>query len=453
MKMDLSDAARIVGGSLNDPDVLFSSVSIDTRKLKPGDLFVAIRGKKFDGHDFLEAAADCGAVAAMVDREAISKLPVVRVEDTRIALGELAADWRKRCAIPVIGVTGSNGKTTVKEMVAAIFAVAGDVLYTQGNLNNDIGVPLTLLRLQNNHRYAVIEMGANHRHEIAYTASLAQPDVSIITNAGSAHLEGFGDLDGVARAKGELIEGLTDSGTAVLNIDDRFFGFWKQLAGNNRVIAFGLDNSADVKAKNIEMRWTKDGFANRFVLCFEGSETPIHLRLAGRHNVCNALAASAAAFALGVGCEQIKKGLEGLVPVHGRMQPVAGRHGSLLIDDTYNANPSSFTAAIDVVSQLPGELWVILGAFAELGERSEALHEAVGLYAKNHGIRHLFATGTAAVKAVESFGDGGIYFENQDALIETSESMLHGKVVALVKGSRSQQMERVVEKLRAKVLN
>lgn len=453
MKLSLSETARIVKGRMVGPDLGFSSVSIDTRSMRQGDLFVAIAGQKFDAHDFLETAANQGAVAAILARETVIDLPKITVGDTRIALGDLAREWRKRCAVPVIGVTGSNGKTTVKEMVAAILAVEGEVLYTRGNLNNDIGVPLTLLGLNEQHRYAVIEMGANHAGEIAYTASLALPDVVIITNAGSAHLEGFGDLEGVARAKGELVEGLAESGVAILNADDRFFEFWRKLAGNKRVIAFGLDASADVQATNLEMDWTPDGFSNRFTLNYRGTKTLITLRLAGQHNVCNALAAAGAALALGIELDQIKQGLEGVVPVKGRMQPVAGLQGSLLFDDTYNANPSSFAAAIDVVSQLPGECWVILGAFAELGESSAALHEEVGRYAKKNRIRHLLATGTDAAGAVETFGEGGVFFDNQQDLIEASKTMLNGNVIALVKGSRSQKMERVIEELRVKGLN
>ncbi len=453
MKLSLSETARIVKGRLTGADLSFSSVSIDTRGMRQGDLFIAIKGRKFDAHDFLETAAHQGAVAAMIARETGVDIPTVTVGDTRIALGDLAREWRRRCNVPVIGVTGSNGKTTVKEMLAAILAVEGEVLYTRGNLNNDIGVPLTLLRLNTQHRYAVIEMGANHAGEIAYTASLALPDVAIVTNAGSAHLEGFGDLQGVARAKGELVQGLAESGVAILNADDRFFEFWRKLAGGKRVIAFGLGASADVRATDIEMRRTPDGFSNRFSLLHRDAKTPITLRLAGRHNVCNVLAAAGAALALGIEIDRIKQGLEGLVPVHGRMQPVAGLHGSLLFDDTYNANPSSFTAAIDVVAQLTGELWVILGAFAELGESSAALHEEVGRYAKMHGIRHLLATGTDAARAVECFGDGGIFFDNQQDMIEASKTMLNSNVIALVKGSRSQKMERVIEELGVKGLD
>ncbi|MGH8556819.1 MAG: UDP-N-acetylmuramoyl-tripeptide--D-alanyl-D-alanine ligase [Methylococcales bacterium] len=453
MKLSLSETARIVKGRMAGEDVVFSSVSIDTRSMRPGDLFVAIEGKNFDAHEFLKAAADRGAVALMVARETEIELPTVRVSDTQIALGELAREWRIRCTIPVVGVTGSNGKTSVKEMIAAILAVDGEVLYTRGNLNNEFGVPLTLLGINEQHRYAVVEMGANHRGEIAYTASLALPDVVVITNAGAAHLEGFGNLEGVARAKGELVEGLADSGTAVLNADDHFFGFWQKLAVNKRVISFGSGVGADVRATGIAMTRRPEGFANRFTLIYGDTEAVITLPLAGRHNVSNALAAAGAALALGIGFEQIEKGLESVVPVPGRMQPVAGLHGSLLFDDTYNANPSSFAAAIDVVSQLPGELWVILGAFAELGDSSAALHEEVGRYAKQNGIRHLLATGVEALGAVDSFGEGGIFFEKQQDLIEASKTMLNGNVIALVKGSRSQKMERVIQQLRIEEQN
>ncbi len=453
MKLSLSETARIVGGRLTGADAAFSSVSTDTRDLRAGDLFVAIVGKNFDAHEFLDIARQQGAVAALIARDSAAGLPNIKVRDTRIALGELAREWRKRCAVPVVGVTGSNGKTTVKEMVAAILAVKGEVLYTRGNLNNDIGVPLTLLGLNERHRYAVIEMGANHFGEIAYTARLALPDVVIITNAGSAHLEGFGNLEGVARAKGEIVEALPDAGVAVLNIDDQYFDLWRKLAGNREVITFGLESHADVRATGIEMDWKGERFSNRFMLCYGDAKTPITLRLAGQHNVCNALSAVAAVLALGISFEQIREGLEKVAPVHGRMQPVAGLQGSLLFDDTYNANPSSFAAAVDLVSQLPGEIWVILGAFAELGESSAELHAEVGFYAKENGVTHLLATGTDAARAVDAFGQGGIYFEKQQDLIEASKSMLNSRVVVLVKGSRSQKMERVVAELRDPGLN
>ncbi|MGH8474993.1 MAG: UDP-N-acetylmuramoyl-tripeptide--D-alanyl-D-alanine ligase [Methylococcales bacterium] len=449
MRLCLSESARIVKGAMTGSDVDFSCVSIDTRSLRPGDLFIAIEGKNVDAHRFLRKAVEQGAVALIVSQDTDVDLPAIRVADTRIALGELAREWRKRLAIPLVGVTGSNGKTSVKEMIAAILAVDQPVLFTRGNLNNEFGVPLTLFGMNEQHRYAVIEMGANHRGEIAYTAGLALPDVAVITNAGSAHLEGFGNLEGVASAKGELVEGLVDSGTAILNADDRFFGFWQQLARKKRVISFGFTEAAAVRAMDLEMSRDEQGFLNRFTLFDRDQQAAIGLRLVGRHNIANALAAAAAARALGIGLEQIKQGLEGMTPVSGRMRPLRGFNGSLLFDDSYNANPSSFAAAIDLIAQLRGELWVILGAFAELGDSSAALHEEVGRYAKKHGVKHFFAIGADADKAVAAFGEGALFFETQDDLIQASKILLNADVVCLIKGSRSQNMERVVLALRS----
>lgn len=449
MKLSLNEAAQIVNGHRAGADATFSSVSIDTRSLQPGDLFIAIAGENFDAHEFIGTAASHGAVAAIVEREVNTRLPTILVEDTRIALGVLAKEWRKQCGMPVVGVTGSNGKTTVKELIATILGVSGPVLYTQGNLNNDLGVPLTLLRLDKTKQYAVVEMGANHHREIAYTSGLAEPDVAVITNAGSAHLEGFGSVEGVAEAKGELVESLGENGIAVLNVDDRFFDFWTKLAGNHRVIGFGLDPKADVYASDIKMTCTPEGFENRFTMNYQGVETPINLHLAGQHNVCNAMAAASAVLALGIGVEQIKEGLEKAEPVRGRMRPLAGRNESLLIDDTYNANPSSFDAAIDVISQLEGELCVVLGGLAELGDSSVELHKEVGRYARKNGISRLLATGPDADMAVHAFGEGALFFENQQDLIEASKAILNSNMIVLVKGSRSQRMERVVEALRA----
>lgn len=453
MELSLSEATNLVGGRMMGPDVRFSSVSIDTRNLRAGDLFVAIEGVNYDAHDFLDQAKKQGAAAVLVSRDSSVDLPLIRVDNTRSALGRLARGWRQHCPIPLVGVTGSNGKTSVKEMLASILGVGGDVLYTKANLNNDIGVPLTLLRLNESHRYAVIELGANHFGEIAYTAGLALPDVVIITNAGSAHLEGFGSVDGVARAKGELVEALGESGVAVLNADDPFFEFWKNLAGEREVISFGLSPAAEVRASEIAIKWQEDRFCNRFKLSYRDIQSEVTLQLAGSHNICNALSAAAAALVLGIGIEQIVEGLEQVRPVKGRMEPVSGIQGSLLFDDTYNANPSSFEAAIDLVAQMPGEAWVILGAFAELGESSAELHAEVGFFAKQNGITHLLATGSDAAKAVESFGDGGVYFEKQEDLIQAAKNSLHSQVVVLIKGSRSQKMERVVDELREKGLN
>jgi UDP-N-acetylmuramoyl-tripeptide--D-alanyl-D-alanine ligase len=447
--MRLSDLNRIVGGIRQGPDAHFGAVSIDTRTLEPGSLFIAIRGPRFDGHDFVHEAQAAGAAAALLEREVDCALPGVLVSDTRRALGRLAMEWRSRADVRVVGVTGSNGKTTVKEMIAAILAVDAPVLSTRGNLNNDLGVPLTLLAIKSGHRYAVIEMGANRPGEIRYVAEIARPQVGLVTNAGPAHLEGFGSLEGVARAKGELYAALAADGVAILNADDPYFELWKSLAGRRRVVTFGFSRDADIHApvESIAMRLENGGFATRFAICAGGRSYPLKLALAGRHNVMNALAATAAGLTLGIDLQAIQAGLGSLAPVPGRLQPVRGRSASLLINDTYNANPSSFEAGLEVLTQLEGERWIVLGAFGELGQDSAALHTGLGHRAKAIGAHRLFATGPDTEKTVRAFGSGAQYFAAQEALIEAVAAGLHKDAVVLIKGSRSQHMERVVEAL------
>jgi UDP-N-acetylmuramoyl-tripeptide--D-alanyl-D-alanine ligase len=448
--MRLSELEKIAGGERRGGDPEFAAASIDTRTLKPGDLYLAIRGARFDGNDFVAEAVRAGACAAVVERFADCAVPQLRVEDGRLALGRLGSAWRARWQGRVVGITGSNGKTTVKEMVAAALGVSAPVLKTQGNLNNDIGVPLTLLQLRPEHRFAAIEMGANHHGEIAYIGGLAAPDVAIITNAGAAHLEGFGSLEGVARAKGELIGALSASGVAVLNADDRFFDYWRGLAGGRTVLGFGFSEAATVRADpdSVTMGLGADGFRTSFDLIYRGERFSMALALAGRHNVTNALAAAGAALTLGLDPDQIRNGFARIAPVPGRLEPVRGLHGSLLINDAYNANPSSFGAALDVLTGMPGEPWVALGAFGELGEAGPELHAGIGRQAREMGVKRLLAVGPNADKAAEAFGDGAVYCQNQDELIERVGTGLSGQTVVLVKGSRSQRMERVVEALR-----
>lgn len=447
--MRLSQLNPIVEGVRRGDDVEFASVSIDTRTLKPDDLFIAIRGHRFDGHEFVASARDRGASAAMVERVLDIDLPQVVVADTRIALGRLGAAWRQNSAVQVVGVTGSNGKTTVKEMIAAILGVHAPVLWTRGNLNNDLGVPLTLLQLKPEHRFAVIEMGANHRGEIAYVSGLARPQVSVLTNAGAAHLEGFGSREGVAQAKGEIVAALDDDGVAILNADDRFVDFWREIAGQRRVLTFGFAANADVRAlsSSAKIAGGAAGFRTSFELVHAGTRHEISLGVAGRHNIANALAASAACLALGINMDQIAEGLSRVVPVPGRMQPLLGTKGALLINDSYNGNPSSFKAALDVLVELPGEPWLALGAFGELGENSAELHAELGRQARAMGVTRLFATGTDAERVAQAFGDGGVYCSQQDEMIRKLQEDLREGVVVLVKGSRSQRMERVVEAL------
>ena len=453
MKMLLSDCAKAVNGKLVGDDVLIKSISIDTRAIKPDQLYIAIKGQNFDGNEFVEQAQQAGAVAAIVHAGISTSLPHVYVENTRLALAELAGEWRKslsesnKNSLFVVGVTGSNGKTTVKEMVAAILAVNASVLFTQGNLNNDIGVPLTLLRLDETHRYAVIEMGANHAEEIAYTSQYAQADVVIITNAGAAHLEGFGSLEGVAKAKGEIIETLKPEGVAIINHDDDYFEYWKSVAGERSVLSFGLSADADVTAKKINTGISQNGFVTTFEIVTVQGVIDINLRLAGQHNVINGLAATAAALALGIELKQIKQGLESLKPVTGRMQPLVGRLGNIIIDDTYNANSSSLKVGLDVLSQLKGRSWLVLGAFGELGPQSEKIHEDMAEMIKLSGVEMLFATGADAFKTVQAFGVGASFYEEQEELIAELEKQLKGDETILIKGSRARRMENVAAAL------
>jgi UDP-N-acetylmuramoyl-tripeptide--D-alanyl-D-alanine ligase len=340
--MRLSEACERLHGALHGEDIRFRGVSTDTRTLQVGQLFVALRGPNFDAHQFLAQAADAGAVAALVEHDVAASMPFLKVSDTRAALGQLAASWRAQFSLPVIAVTGSNGKTTVKEMIAAILAKAGPVLATQGNLNNDIGVPLTLFDLGDAHRCAVIEMGANHPGEIASLCGIARPTIAAITLCAPAHLEGFGSVEGVAKAKGEIIAGLPGDGTAVLNADDPYLDLWRGLAGTRSVVTFGLGSGADVSAR---INGAADPDRSRFQLLTGQGEADIDMPLPGRHNIMNALAAAACTLAAGVALDAIRDGLNGMLPVKGRLVVKHLRSGARLIDDTYNANPSSLRAA------------------------------------------------------------------------------------------------------------
>jgi len=453
MKMMLSDCAKVMQGNLIGEDRSFESVSINTRTIKPDQLYIAIKGHVFDGHQFVDQASNAGACAAVVEKEIATRLPQIIVKDTRLALAELAGEWRNSInknsdrAFSVIGVTGSNGKTTVKEMLAAILAINDPILFTKGNLNNEIGVPLTLLELNEQHRYAVIEMGANHAREIAYTSHYAGADVVIITNAGAAHLAGFGSLEGVAKAKGEIIETLKKSGTVVINHDDEYFAYWKSVAANRSTVSFGLNAGADVTAKAIKEGTNNKAFITQFKLCTKQGLVDITLKLAGRHNVINALASSAASIALGINLEQIKQGLESIVPVTGRLQPLVSRTGAIVIDDTYNANSSSLKVALDVLTNYKSKSWLVLGAFGELGSNSPKIHEEMGVLIKSSGVSRLMAVGEDCKKTVEAFGIGATYFEEQQDLIAALKQELQGDETILVKGSRAQQMETVVAAL------
>ena len=443
MTMPLSRAAEVLNARLRGVDVTFRGVSTDTRTLAQGNLFVALRGPSFDGHDYLQQARQRGAVAAAVSEPRDADLPLLEVGDTRLALGGLAAHWRAQFSIPVVGLTGSNGKTTVKEMIAAILARCGATLVTRGNLNNDIGVPQTLFGLDAQHRYAVVEMGANHGGEIAYLTGLVQPTVGLVNNAGPAHLEGFGSIDGVARAKGELFEGLGSDAVCVINADDRYAGLWRAMAGSRPVMSFGLEQPAELQAQ-----WRGDLQGSDIELHTPAGAASLRLSLPGRHNVMNALAAAAAALALEIPLPHIVAGLAAVRAVHGRWESLPGINGVQLIDDTYNANPASLQAALQLLGDADAEPWLVLGDMGELGQEGRRLHRQMGEEAKRNGVRRLFALGELAQQAADAFGAGAEGFADVEALTRRLGQMARPGVLILVKGSRSMRMERVIAALR-----
>jgi UDP-N-acetylmuramoyl-tripeptide--D-alanyl-D-alanine ligase len=447
MKRTLRDAAQIVGGQLIGEDRPYCVVSTDSRTLNPGALFVALRGPNFDGTAFVAAAAARGAIGALVERASMGSLPQVVVPDSLHALQTLAKAWRAEFTLPVVAVAGSNGKTTAKEMTASILSRMGVCMATHGNLNNHIGVPVTLMRLEGSHRSAVIEMGANRIGDVAELMHLAQPSVGLITNAGAEHLEGFGDLDGVAKGEGEAVACLTPEGTAVINADDAYAEYWRGVAGAGRILTFGVRANADFAAKNIIQGIERGEFATRFTLICPLGERAIMLKAGGAHNIGNALAAAAAASAAGASLDEIASGLADFRAVSGRLQLKPGVRDSWIIDDSYNANPSSVRAGLEVLRSLSGPTWLVLGDMAELGEHSEDSHAHMGAYARECGIKRMFALGAMSSRAVETFGSGGEWFADADSLIRRLQAELVPGVTLLIKGSRINRLERVVQAL------
>jgi UDP-N-acetylmuramoyl-tripeptide--D-alanyl-D-alanine ligase len=449
----LAQFAQDCGGRLAGEDRAYAGVSTDTRTIARGELFVALRGPRFDGREFVAAARAAGAAGVVVDEPADAAIPQIVAGDTLAALTRAARAWRERCAIPVVGVAGSNGKTTTKEMIAAILGEAGPTLATRGNLNNHIGVPLTLLRIEPSHRYAVIEMGANRAGEVAHLARIARPTIGIVTNAGAEHLEGFGDLEGVARAEGELFAALDPDAVAVLNADDEFAPLWRRMT-RARVVEFAAvappaPGVPRFGADGVRTSVDAGGFLTRFAMIAPPGRAEISLRLAGMHNVLNALGAAAAACAAGATLQQVAAGLASMRPVRGRLQFRAAAGGAWIIDDSYNANPSSMRAGIDVLCSLEGRRWLAIGDMAELGAHARASHVEVGRYARERGVERLFATGELAALAAESFGQGAHWFPGIESMSQGIAAELDGSVRLLVKGSRMNRLERVVEALAA----
>ncbi|PXV59828.1 UDP-N-acetylmuramoyl-tripeptide--D-alanyl-D-alanine ligase [Dyella jiangningensis] len=442
--MRLSAIALWTRGHLVGGDADVTGVAIDTRKVRLGDLFVAIKGERVDGHDFLADAQARGAVAALVTRKIDSPLPQVVVDDTALALGDLASAVRAQSNVRVIGITGSNGKTTVKTLTASILSRHGRTHVNAGNYNNELGLPLTLLAMPQDTEYAVLEMGAGKPGDIAYLAAIARPDIGLVNTIAPAHLERMGSVEGVAETKGALYQALPVDGVAIINADDAFASFFTGLAGSRRQLRFALNHKADVGAEIIDQR--VDG--SHFVLSTPVGDADVHLPLAGRHNIANAMAAASIALALDVPLDTIVEGLEQVPGVAGRLQLESMTGGWTLIDDSYNANPGSVGAAIDTLALAQGERWLVLGDMAELGDNAAALHAGIGERARKHGIDRIFAVGPLSASAVKAFGDRGEHFADKAALVAALRQQLHGGVTCLIKGSRSAGMDQVVAALR-----
>ncbi len=446
ISMSLSKAAAAINANFIGEDIIFSGCSTDSRTIKEGNLFIALTGEKFNGHDYVTIAEDNGASSLMLEQDVSHTKPSLKVNNTRKAMGLLAKTWREEISIPLVAITGSNGKTTVKEMVSSILYEISEVHATSGNLNNDIGVPLTLFGLDKKHQYAVIEMGANHPGEIEWLSAIARPNVAVITQCAPAHLEGFGSIEGVAKAKAEIYSGLQSSGTAIINADDDYAEFWRKSCEHLNQFSFGIKNdTADVVARNIKI--LTESNSTQFELSCANGNIEILLPLSGEHNVMNALAAAACCLSLDIPLATIKSGLENMAPVKGRLQIKTGKQGARIIDDTYNANPTSLTAALKVLSQYKGNRYLVLGDMGELGETTTQLHKDAGKLAKQLGVDKLFTLGELSINALQGFGSNSFYFESHDELSEALANLLDEDAVVLVKGSRSMQMERIVNAL------
>lgn len=435
--LSLNQIANYCDGVLQGDDVAVKGVSTDSRQLHPGEIFVALQGDHYDGHQFIDKAVDAMACGVVVHKVVQTSLPSIMVDDTLQALTRWASNWRAELTPKVVGITGSNGKTTVKQLVSNILSQKGKVCATRGNLNNHIGVPLTLLSLRTSDVFAVIEMGANHHGEIRHLTNIARPDIAILTNAGPAHLEGFGSLDGVAKAKGEIFEGLSAAGIAILNREDRYFDYWRRTIDDRcATLSFGLHETADcyVVLRN----------AGSAEIVTPGESIVVNLKVPGTHYLYDVAAATAAATAMGLDIETVKAGLESAAHESGRLQLYKGVMGSAIFDDTYNANPASLRAAIEVLAQQQGTRWLVLGDMGELGAMAEQLHFEAGQFAKSHGVDRLFCLGPLSRHAAEGFGEGAQSFLSRQDLAKVLLGSLESGTCILVKGSRAMQMEEYV---------
>ena len=446
LKATLTQIAQWAGAAevLGATEQLFDRVETDSRKVQAGDLFVCLTGERFDAHDFLAQVAAAGAAAALVSKpNSDVDLPQIVVADTELALAQLAKNQFAQFQGRVIGLTGSAGKTTTKEMIAAILREVGNPLVTQGNLNNQIGVPLTLLSLTEQHDCAVIEMGASRKGDIAYLVDLVRPQVALVNNVEPAHIEGFGSLAGVARGKFEIFAGVRADGVCVINLDNAFTRAYPEQLSGRKLINFSLNEAADVTASELTLA---DGLQH-FTLNINGESAPVQLAFYGRHNVGNALAAAACCSAAGIAIADIARGLSKAVPYKGRLQRRLTACGAIVIDDSYNANPASMRMAIDVLAAQPGRRLFVMGNMAELGPEALALHAEIGQYARDAGITEFLCTGELAQAAAERFGDGAQHFVDWQTLAEAASLALAPDTIFLIKGSRSAGMERVADYL------
>ncbi len=445
INMTLVQAASILGLNAISTDTTFTGISTDTRTLTSGCLYAAIKGERVDGHHFVEEARQKGAAAALVNYPVAVDIPQIIAGDIVLALGKLGAAWRSQFKIPVIAVTGSNGKTTTKNMLASIMKAAchgreEEVLATKGTLNNHYGLPLTLARLGKEHRYAAIEMGMNHFGEIKYLTELTHPDVAIITNAAAAHLAGVGDIAGVARAKAEIFLGLPANGIAILNRDDDFYPYWCEQTNGRHHISFGFHPEADICGVLQE----SEGPHQTLIIKTKHGSTEIHLPLLGKHNAANALAAAAACTAVGIELSAVKTGLETIAPAPGRLLMHTLANGVNIIDDTYNANPFSLQAAVETLASFAGKKILVLGDMGELGNDTKNIHRGVGEKIRSAGIDYLFTFGDLSSNAAQAFGEGAYHFNEQEKLVNALKPFLYNTTTILVKGSRSMKMENVL---------
>lgn len=440
ISMQVSKAAEILQATYYGLNASFLGCSTDTRTIKKKELFIALRGENFDGHHYIHKAKASGASAILSEEKNDGSIPSIIVKNTRQAMAELARSWRACFSIPLIAITGSNGKTTVKEMLATILNYRAPTLATPGNHNNDIGIPLTLFSLGDKHQYVVIEMGANHSGEIEYLSQITQPTIAVITQCAPAHLQGFSNIKGVAYAKAEIFTGLSQKGTAVINGDDEFADLWLRKSRPKDQLTFGFNSDNDVTAESIRLAIDKSFFA----MVTPIGKLELVLNLPGKHNIINALAAATCAIKLGFELPIIKQGLEYISPIKGRLQIKIGPKKCRIIDDTYNANPISLLAALDVLSKFPGRRWLVIGDMGELGDEAEALHISVSQMSKQSGVERIYALGKLAKFSAKAFGKGAYYADDHKHLAALLNDDIDSDVTILIKGSRSMAMEQLL---------